>query len=142
MTGDLITWNESLMTGVSVIDEQHQILVGMLNDANARLTGTSSREVLQGIVRELISYALYHFDTEEEMMVERGYPEADRERHFAEHRGFSEKVESVQQGLAQGHLITRDELLGFLNQWLLNHILKTDRLLGAFICGEQDAHPV
>ncbi len=130
-----IVWNETLMTGVAVIDEQHQILVNMLNDANAQLTGNVSRDALEKIVRDLMSYALYHFDTEEELMVEEDYAVTDREQHFGEHRDFSKTVADVQSGLAQGKLITREELLGFLNGWLINHILKTDQQLGKFILG-------
>ena len=66
---DPIVWNESLMTGVASIDEQHHILVNMLNEANYRLSESSGREVLEEIVHDLMSYALYHFDNEEEMMV-------------------------------------------------------------------------
>ena len=128
-----ITWNASLVTGVPVIDEQHQILVNMLNDAHGRLGEQAGRDAVEAIVRELISYALYHFDTEEELMVEEGYGEALREAHFAEHRGFSSKVAEVQQQLAQGKVISRDDLLGFLNGWLVNHIQKTDQTLGQFL---------
>jgi hemerythrin len=130
-----IVWNETLMTGVAIIDEQHQILVNMLNDANAQLTGNVSRDALEEIVRDLMSYALYHFDTEEELMVEEDYAVADREQHFGEHRDFSKTVAEVQLGLSQGKLITREELLGFLNGWLINHILKTDQQLGKFVLG-------
>lgn len=128
-----IVWNASLVTGVPVIDEQHQILVNMLNDANVRLGAGAGRDAVEGIVRELISYALYHFDTEEELMVEEGYGDEDRDRHFAEHRSFSARVSEVQQQLAQGRVISRDDLLGFLNAWLVNHIQKTDQQLGHFL---------
>jgi hemerythrin-like metal-binding protein len=121
------------MTGVQEIDEQHQILVNMLNEANARLTEYSGHDVLQNIIRDLMSYALYHFDTEEELMVENQYDQVDRETHFREHRGFSDKVSKLQQELRQGKLVSREELLTFLNGWLINHILKTDMQLGRFL---------
>jgi hemerythrin-like metal-binding protein len=128
-----IVWSDALMTGVQEIDEQHQILVNMLNEANARLTEYSGHDVLQNIIRDLMSYALYHFDTEEELMVENQYDQVDREIHFREHRGFSDKVSKLQQELRQGKLVSREELLTFLNGWLINHILKTDMQLGRFL---------
>jgi hemerythrin-like metal-binding protein len=128
-----IVWSDALMTGVQEIDEQHQILVNMLNEANARLTEYSGHDVLQNIIRDLMSYALYHFDTEEELMVENQYNQVDRENHFREHRGFSDKVSKLQQDLRQGKLVSREELLSFLNGWLINHILKTDMQLGRFL---------
>jgi hemerythrin len=132
---DLIVWNDSLMTGVQEIDDQHQILVNMINDANVKLATSSSRAYLEDVIRELISYALYHFDTEEELMVERDYTPEEREKHFSEHRAFSKTVADVQENVKAGKLISREDLLGFLNGWLINHILKTDKLLGAFVTG-------
>lgn len=128
-----IVWNESLMTGVEIIDEQHQMLVNMFNEANRRLTANSGRDVLEDIVRDLMSYALYHFDTEEELMVENAYMPEAQEAHFREHRAFSAKVSGLQQDLRYGKLISREELLSFLNGWLINHILNTDQKLGMFL---------
>jgi len=35
--------------------------------------------------------------------------------------------------------VTREELLSFLNNWLINHILDTDQHLGAFL--NSHGHP-
>lgn len=128
-----IVWNDTLMTGVPIIDEQHQILVNMINELNIRLTDKISPDDLQEIVHDLMSYALYHFDTEEELMLENAYGTEDREAHFHQHRDFSAKVAALQQGLKQGQSVSREELLTFLNGWLVNHILKTDMRLGKFL---------
>ena len=133
---NLIIWNDDLITGVDKIDEQHRILVNSINDANTRLTANSSAEILDQISRDLLSYALYHFETEEELMQEFNYAEtnsADSEAHLRQHREFSSKVVAVREGIKSGNLISREDLLTFLNGWLINHILKTDKRLGAFI---------
>jgi len=128
-----IIWNETLMTNVKVIDEQHRILVAMLNEANDKLSENSGREMLEEIVHDLMSYALYHFDTEEELMLSNQYTQAEQADHFNEHRLFSKTVSALQQDLRQGKLISREDLLSFLNDWLINHILKTDKKLGVFL---------
>jgi hemerythrin len=128
-----ITCTENLKTGIAGIDEEHLILVNMLNMAGEQLTDSSSRMQLQDIVRDLMSYALYHFDNEEELMQENAYPAEDMEKHFMEHRNFSATVAQLQQDISQGKLVSRDELLGFLKTWLLNHILGTDKRLGVFL---------
>lgn len=131
-----IIWNDSFLVGVERIDEQHKVLVNTLNEANARLAGNSSRELLERITRELLSYALYHFETEESLMREFGYDEAaaaDAATHRQEHRGFSRQVVALRDNLRDGNLVSREELLGFLNGWLVNHILNTDKKLGKFL---------
>jgi hemerythrin-like metal-binding protein len=64
---DLLEWGPALVTGVEAIDEQHKMLVDMLNEANLRMRSHIDRSVTEDIVRDLMSYALYHFETEEDL---------------------------------------------------------------------------
>ena len=129
-------WNDKFNTGVTEIDEQHMILVHTLNEANTKLNKDSSIKNLEQITQDLLSYALYHFETEEELMQEYGYQEEDEQHaqeHLDQHRSFSEKVVTVRDGLKSETPISAEELLDFLVNWLFNHILKTDMKLAAFI---------
>lgn len=134
-----LVWRDEFATGVEEIDEQHKILIHTLQEANQLLTNNSSAEVLDKITRDLLSYALYHFDTEEELMQQYGYSEQeeDLEAHLAQHRSFSAKVVSIREDLKAGTLISREALLGFLSDWLSHHILNTDKKLGAHIRAKQ-----
>jgi hemerythrin-like metal-binding protein len=88
----------------------------------------------------LLSYALYHFETEEELMQEYGYREAEGEgmqRHLDQHRGFSSKVVAIREGLKSGNLTSPRDLIGFLNDWLVNHIQHTDQALAAFVLAKR-----
>lgn len=142
MTNDtpLLAWDDSFATGVAEIDEQHMILVHTLNEASVKLKGDASLASLERITQDLLSYALYHFETEEELMQEYGYAEAsaaDAAQHMEQHRAFSSKVVAVREGIKQGTPIAPDDLLGFLNNWLVNHILNTDKKLGAYVSGRR-----
>ncbi len=131
-----LEWGESLLTGVPEIDEQHMILVHTLNEAAERLGRECSAEILGQITQDLLGYALYHFDTEEELMQQSGYCEQDaamQALHLEQHRSFSAKVVSIRESLKAGTLIAPDELIGFLNQWLVDHIMNTDKKLAAFL---------
>lgn len=131
-----IIWNDSYLTGIERIDEQHKVLVSTLNEANARLSLKVTRELLEKITRDLLSYALYHFETEETLMQEYDYAGLSSEeeaRHRQEHRSFSQQIVALRDGLRDGRLISREELLSFLNNWLVNHILNTDKRLGEFL---------
>jgi len=133
---ELLVWNDSYATGVQEIDDQHMILVHTLKEASVSLARDASLEQLDKITQDLLAYALYHFDTEEELMQEYGYAEAssaDSALHLEQHRAFSAKVVAVREGLKSGAPIAPADLLAFLNQWLVNHILNTDKRLAAFI---------
>jgi hemerythrin len=136
-----LIWCEQYVTGVDEIDEQHQILVHTLNEAGQRLGQGYSVSLLEQITQDLLSYALYHFDTEEELMQHYGY-QAEGEamsRHLQQHRSFSERVVAVREGLKAEQPIAAEDLLAFLNQWLVNHILNTDKHLAAFILARRAA---
>ena len=59
---DLILWGPELMTGIGVIDEQHRVLVDMCNEANKLMQGHVDPEDVKRLVRDLMSYAMYHFE--------------------------------------------------------------------------------
>lgn len=130
-----LIWNERLMTGVAEIDEQHRILVHTLNEAAEKLSHHVSLDVLETITQDLLSYALYHFETEEMLMHDYGYTEdkAATERHLDQHHYFSSRVMEVRKDLKAGILISGEDLIQFLNDWLVQHIMNTDRQLADFI---------
>lgn len=139
---DLIVWHDKLVTGIGKIDQQHQILVNLLNEANIKLTPNNNAKFLEEITRNLLSYALYHFETEEVLMrqydyIEESVEEADA--HIREHRSFSAKVVAVRNEIKTGVLISREDLLSFLNSWLINHILNTDKALAAFLLESENS---
>lgn len=137
---DLIVWTDKLVTGIGKIDEQHQILVNLFNETNTKLTSNNNTEFLEQITRDLLSYALYHFEAEEELMQKYGYTEdkiEDVDNHIRQHRSFSAKVVAVRNDIKAGVLISREDLLSFLNSWLINHILNTDKRLASFLLASE-----
>ncbi len=131
-----LVWDDRFLTGVDKIDEQHRVLVDTLNEAHDRLGDQPDIGLLDEITRNLLSYAIYHFETEETLMAEAGYgvqcPE-DQEKHLLEHRNFSQTVVNLRNNIREGHVISRDELITFLSHWLVHHILHTDMHLGAYL---------
>lgn len=135
---DPILWDDNLVTGISIIDEQHQILVNIFNEANTKLDINNNAEFLEQITRDMLSYALYHFETEEALMQEYGYIDVENaDIHIRQHRSFSAKVVEVRNDIKSGVLISREDLLSFLNSWLINHILNTDKDLAVFLLASE-----
>jgi hemerythrin-like metal-binding protein len=127
-----IKWDDSMASGIASIDKQHQYLIDTLDDANQRLLAENDTAHLRLVINQLLGYAIMHFETEEELMQRYGYITAcpeEAEKHIAQHRDFSSWVVGVQEQLRQGRKISRLEILKFLNHWLRNHVLGTDRLL-------------
>ncbi|MEW8027682.1 MAG: bacteriohemerythrin [Candidatus Thiodiazotropha sp.] len=129
-------WCDWMSTGVEVIDAQHQNLLNMVNDAYNSLTETTSPVTFQRITKELLSYAIYHFQTEESLMKEYGYVGERSEeatQHIKEHRDFSAKIVAIRKTFSTGDRDQIIPILEFLQTWIANHTQKVDMKLGLFI---------
>jgi hemerythrin len=74
---------------------------------------------------KLADYTRYHFASEESLMQKTSYPSLVP--HRSQHRLFVEKIEKFQRELDAGNSSQSIAISDFLNDWLLNHIQKTDR---------------
>lgn len=135
-----IQWNSEFETGVAEIDLQHRVLIGRFNEANATLHDHSGLDVWEHFTYDLLSYALYHFSTEEKQAADFGFDReesADALAHREQHRSFSAHITSMREQLHAGARPSRKQFLGFLSTWLVEHILHTDKRLGAFIVAKR-----
>jgi hemerythrin-like metal-binding protein len=131
-----IQWSDAMLTGVAEIDRQHRILVDSLSEARLKLSGDEADPAFEQITRDLLGYAIFHFDTEEQLMRRHGYdvgaPDATA-AHLAQHRGFSDRVVGLRAAARTGEPGSKAALLSFLEDWLVNHIMTIDKRLGQFI---------
>jgi len=121
------TMGINLYLGHAQIDHDHLRLFDLVGRLAAAVDDGSSRAVWPAVVDELEAYARTHFFTEEELMRRHRY--AEIEAHVAEHRRFSEYVDSLRrQAEASGDDVS-PELLRFLRAWLGQHIATADQAL-------------
>lgn len=131
-----IEWTDQMEMGIPTIDKQHRFLVETLQDANEKLLSDRDSYYLEEIAKDLLGYAITHFETEEKLMQRYGYDKSfpeDAKKHIAEHREFSKKVVAIGEQLREGNKVSRLEVLTFLNDWLNNHILDVDKKYGEFL---------
>ena len=131
-----LEWADRMATGISAIDKQHHFLVDTLQEANEKLLRDENGVLLHQIARDLLGYALTHFETEETLMKRYDYATAfpeDARTHIAQHREFSRQIVAICEQLREGREVSSLEVLTFLNQWLNEHLLGIDQLLGKFL---------
>jgi hemerythrin len=122
---ELFSWKDSLNTGISEIDEQHKKLVGLINKLYDAMSQGKSREIMQAVLGELSNYVITHFATEEKLMKQFGYDDYDS--HKQEHKFFIDKLNEFKLKFSAGDAALSLEVLNFLKDWLLTHIIGTDR---------------
>ena len=125
----LMEWSSALSVGHAEIDRQHQVLIEIANRLNAAMRAGHDRQIAGPILDELVSYTLNHFSYEEKLMERHAYP--GRDQHTAEHGKLIADVTKFKQQFDSGNAGISVELMGFIRDWLVDHILKVDRALSS-----------
>lgn len=120
-----VLWNEKYNTGIKEIDDQHKILVDILNKLYESFVDRTTNEQMKVVIKEMADYTVYHFGVEEKYFKDFNYKGADE--HVAEHETFVRKVIVFQEDLDQGKVSVTFQLMNFLRTWLIQHINGTDR---------------
>lgn len=118
-------WRDSYSVNNEELDSHHKKLIGIFNKLyEFYLTNVDSITIGQTI-EELKSYSDYHFKAEEKYMMERGY--LDIGTHRIEHLFFIEKTSYLQYRNLMHDSDVSKELVVYLGNWLINHVLMEDR---------------
>jgi len=123
----LMTWGPMLQLGYGDIDVQHKRLVELVNSLDDAMRAGKGRDVLGGVLDELIKYTQFHFAFEEKLMDK--YAISTTVAHKAEHQKLIAEVGAFQTKFEAGSASVSTELMSFLRTWLSDHILKTDKAL-------------
>ena len=127
---DPIIWDDRLALNIPEIDAQHKQLFAIVNQLIQIQDRETSGDELTEILGALTNYIGDHFEAEEEMMIDHGYP--GLESHREEHQAFvTQTAYYIATYQRSGALIKKD-LLRFLKDWLVTHIGKSDAAFGAF----------
>ena len=127
----MIEWDDKYSVGLSIVDEEHKELIGILNKAVFAKEHNVNPEEIKEVLREMTIYVLTHFKTEETYMIEFNYPEY--QYHKEEHHDFSIKTIAYLDKVIKGDYQIANEILEYLKQYLVNHIQVTDKnYIGCF----------
>jgi hemerythrin len=121
---ELITWNESFSVGVRQFDEQHKELVRMLNQLIVDPEAGTRSETISELLSAMTNYAEVHFEAEEVLMEQYGYPQLDE--HTAQHDAFRRKTAELCIETMNRIGTVPESLLQYLRDWLIEHILQSD----------------
>lgn len=126
-------WQENLKVGDERLDSQHQELFDAFNRLlNACAMGTSRMEIKETLAF-LEQYINFHFEEEEELMIQMAYPEFTS--HKRGHSTFRRQVESIiddyRQNGASIPLVAK--VNSILSSWLITHVKQEDLKLVIYL---------
>jgi hemerythrin len=124
----LLDWNSGLSVEVSEMDAEHKQLIKLVNELNDAMKSGKSKEEMGRVFNELARYTQNHFASEERYMQKVGYPHFAE--HKAEHEALLKQVGDFKADYDAGKAMISIKLMGFLRDWVRNHIQKTDKKYG------------
>lgn len=125
-------FKDEFKTGIEMIDMEHKKLFEIADRAYETMMDEfipDKYDYIVDILNELKDYAATHFNHEEEYMVSIGYKKIFSQK--VSHNDFIEKMNEYDLGVIdenqKGVIL---ELLDYLNDWLIHHILESDKKIG------------
>ena len=131
-----LKWKSAYKVGHARIDFEHKIFLGLIQKLDREIEEGANLEKLMRTLFEIRKYAEFHFVSEENVMIDIGYPDLENHRRlhgllidhlkrFAEHAGGGE--------------IPAEDILIFLRDWYLHHTTTEDTRISSHVkAGEID----
>ena len=121
---DKIIWLEEFSVGDGALNSQHMYIIDLINRLiDCQNNGVSAQEI-SSIMSEISDYSRYHLEYEESLLQEINYSEFTE--HKALHLKYLEKTQDYSLKSYNSSSEVTSEILVFLKDWWLNHILVED----------------
>ena len=132
----LIKWRDSYSVGVDKFDQEHMLLVELINEMFIIVRDKGEVATLTDAIKKLVDYTRVHFSDEEEAMEKINYPHLEEHREI--HTNLLEQVVEFQKQIEHEGKDLRTDLYKFLREWLINHILDEDMRYSEFFKEEPE----
>lgn len=127
----LVTFTPELSVGVKVFDDHHIILFDIINKLSDAMSKGLAADKVKDIVKELVDYTDWHFKAEEEVFNKYNYPGKDE--HIRIHNNMLKTARQLLSDAENGKKILSTELMEFLQDWILDHIMGVDKEYSNFL---------
>jgi hemerythrin-like metal-binding protein len=125
----LIVWNESFLTGIDIIDEQHRGIVSIINSLHFS-QALPEASFLEPTAEMIMGYTKIHFSTEIMLLKEAAYPGL-REQERRHEQLIAEADRLLQACLKEGG--DPGAFMDFLKEWWQVHIIHEDMAFSGFM---------
>ena len=136
----MISWKPEYSVGIEELDTQHQKMFEILNVLNDAVEAGDDVEADFFTVRLLRYYSEYHFNSEEQLMEKYHYLGLDE--HKEEHEKFKAHVYGLKKEFPDDKILLASRLKEFVQEWVIEHILGTDKKYSSFLIEKIENNPV
>ena len=125
-------FSEQYLTGIDLVDEEHKELfhiIGEVYRVNTEEYLHDKYDEIVHLLEELKEYTKFHFADEEKYMQSIQYEGLAAQKRA--HDAFVARLEEMNfEHIDEHQQETLEEIMEFLTEWLVNHILHSDKKIG------------
>lgn len=134
----MVEWSDSYLIGNDRIDFEHRIFFDLISKFSKAREDGSDPARLERIFDEIVLYAKFHFRSEENLMIDIGYPGLDEHKthHFKLTNDLSAKIVGMKMKTMAPATVE-----AFLVDWFVHHVTLDDVKIGAFISAHTPPTP-
>lgn len=137
----LMEWTPAMSVGLQELDDDHKVLVRVINQLAEHAGKAGQAGTLRQCIFALMRYAEFHFAREEQVMKACGF--AELPQHQEEHRDFTGQIQALAARFeADAEAVAgevNEQLLDYLKNWLMHHIMIVDMAYRPHIEGRAEA---
>jgi hemerythrin len=121
-----LVWNDKLSVGNEALDRDHRQVVGLINELYEAILAGHGKESVAYIVDRLATGYAQHFQREEELFTNSGYP--DEALHKSEHNMMLGWITDLRERIREGTAIAPSlEMMSYMKDWLFEHLIGADQ---------------
>jgi hemerythrin-like metal-binding protein len=121
----LFKWSDSYGVNIIEFDQQHRMIVVVLNELKAALERGQQPGELINLLEGLLNSISDHFNSEEDIFAKYAYPWALT--HKAEHSAFKQSIATFVGKYQAGAAEMNGQFLDCCGEWLKRHIIGQDK---------------
>ena len=124
-------WDQSCSVNIAELDHQHQRLFRTVAELEYAIRTGRADSIIDEVLQKVIEHTIDHFAAEEELMQQHGFPGLAAHRN--EHQKLAQQLTKFNLSNMAGRPDIPSVFLVFLQTWLRDHILKTDKEYSGFL---------
>jgi hemerythrin len=124
-------WTECYRVNIALLDQQHQQLIDTVNELDQALRTGEGKSVVDAVLDKLVEYALVYFTAEGRLMQQHDLP--GLVPLIRRSMKCCEKIGTYLEERKAGKPGVPVSLLLFMQEWMKEHFLTTDRQYSAFL---------
>jgi hemerythrin-like metal-binding protein len=127
----LVTWTRASFVGARAMDNEHAIMMDVMNELRLALVHGAEREQANELMNKLIEITGIHFWNEEQLMERYVFP--GLAEHRTEHQRILAQLNEYARKPQHGEVVHMSGFLCFLHNWFIDHVEGMDKQYGPWL---------